>query len=62
MLFLVKEICTNSQDTNMAFLKALLLEIFRPFFCSFAGIRRTILFKYLDWKERKQSSSKAAPK
>jgi len=45
----------------MQFLKALLLEIFRPLFCSLAGIRRTILFKYLEWKERKQSSSKAEP-
>ncbi|WEJ62977.1 hypothetical protein [Thiomicrorhabdus lithotrophica] len=43
----------------MAFLKALLLEVFRPLFCSLAGIRRAIVFKYLDWKERKQSSSKA---
>lgn len=44
----------------MAFIKALLLEIFRPLFCSLAGIRRAILFKYLDWKEQK-SSSKAEP-
>ncbi len=40
----------------MAFLKALLLEIFRPLFCSLAGIRRTVLFKYWDWKEQKSSS------
>ncbi|MDA3807571.1 MAG: hypothetical protein PF440_06635 [Thiomicrorhabdus sp.] len=42
----------------MAFLKALLLEIFRPLFCSIAGIRRTILFKKLE-KSEKQSSTKA---
>jgi hypothetical protein len=39
----------------MAFLKALLLEIFRPLLCSIAGIRRAILFKKL----AKQSSTKA---
>jgi hypothetical protein len=38
----------------MAFLKALLLEIFRPLLCSIAGIRRTILFKKLE----KQSNTK----
>ncbi|MEA3405411.1 MAG: hypothetical protein U9R28_06700 [Pseudomonadota bacterium] len=32
----------------MAFLKALLLEIFRPLICSIAGIRRAILFKRLE--------------
>ena len=39
----------------MAFLKALLLEIFRPLLCSIAGIRRAILFKRLE----KQTQSKA---
>ena len=39
----------------MAFLKALLLEIFRPLLCSIAGIRRAILFKKLE----KQSNTKA---
>jgi len=32
----------------MAFIKALLLEIFRPLICSIAGIRRAILFKRLE--------------
>ncbi len=39
----------------MAFLKALLLEIFRPLLCSIAGIRRAMLFKKLE----KQSTIKA---
>jgi|GEM_PF-6049244 len=39
----------------MAFLKALLLEIFRPLICSIAGIRRAIVFKRLE----KQSLTKA---
>lgn len=43
----------------MNFLKTLLLEITRPFWCSLAGIRRAVVFKYLDWKERKQNSTKA---
>lgn len=37
----------------MAFLKALLLEITRPIWCSLAGIKRAIVFKYHDLKERK---------
>ncbi len=40
----------------MAFLKALLLEIFRPLLCSIAGIRRAISFKII---EKKQSNTKA---
>lgn len=43
----------------MALMKALLLEIFRPLFCSLAGIRRTLLFKYLERKEQKLTPSKA---
>jgi len=45
----------------MAFIKALLLEIFRPFFCSLAGIKRAILFKYLDRKQNKSLSNSSDP-
>lgn len=31
----------------MAFLKALLLEIFRPLICALSGIRRALLFRKL---------------
>jgi len=37
----------------MLFLKTLLLEISRPVWCSLAGIKRAITFKYYDLKERK---------
>ncbi|GAB6071257.1 hypothetical protein JCM30760_23540 [Thiomicrorhabdus hydrogeniphila] len=46
----------------MAFIKALLLEIFRPLFCSLAGIKRAILFKYLDRKQNKSLSTSSNPK
>ncbi len=36
----------------MEFIKALFLVFTRPLWCSFAGIKRAIVFKYLDWKEQ----------
>ena len=40
----------------MAFLKTLLLELTRPLWCSMAGIKRAIVFAYLDKKSTKSSS------
>lgn len=36
----------------MTFLKALLLEIFRPLLCSMAGIKRAIVFKLLERQDK----------
>lgn len=37
----------------MRFIKALLLEIFRPVVCSLAGIKRAIVFKQLEYRAAK---------
>ncbi len=41
----------------MAFLKALLLEVFRPVICLVSGIRRFILFKKLAKQSRNKVGS-----